>query len=272
MEAIDYMVWDVNPIIFEIGFLKVRWYGILFATALALGYSLLKKVFVNEGKPEERMDTLLLYFIGGTIIGARLGHTFFYDWAYYSQNPIEIIKIYRGGLASHGAVVGIILASWLFIQFHFRGHFVWLIDRIAIFVPLGGALIRIGNFFNSEIIGHETDVPWAIVFSYIDNVPRHPAQLYEAIAYLLIFGIMLYLYKKTKASTRPLELTGWFFSLIFGFRIFVEFFKEKQSDAINANDLLSMGQWLSIPIVALGIGFIVYSRLKKASKEVISNA
>ncbi len=263
MEPTNYFIWNVNPVMFAIGSIQVRWYGVLFATGLAIGYYLLKKVFRQENKNPELVETLLLYFIAGTVLGARLGHVFFYDWPYYSQNPWEIIKIYRGGLASHGAIVGIIFTSWLFIHFHFKKHFVWLLDRLAVFIPLGGAFIRIGNFFNSEILGYKTDVAWAVIFTHIDNIPRHPAQLYEALAYLVIFAIMLYLLYKTKAAKQALALTGWFFSLIFGFRFFVEFFKEEQSDLLTSDAMLNMGQWLSIPVVIIGLSFIVLASMHK---------
>jgi prolipoprotein diacylglyceryl transferase len=261
METFNHYVWNIDPIMLQIGFIKVRWYGVLFATGLALGYYLLKKVFIKENQPVDKLDILLLYFIVGTIFGARLGHVFFYDWNYYSQHLSEIWKIYNGGLASHGAIVGILLATGLFIHFHYKGRFFWLLDRMAIFIPLGGALIRVGNFFNSEILGHASNVPWAIIFARIDNIPRHPAQLYEAIAYFKIFAILYYLYRNTNIKLRPLELTGWFFSLTFGFRIFVEFFKEEQSDALSSSAWLDMGQWLSIPVVILGIGLIIIARM-----------
>jgi len=138
-----------------------------------------------------------------------------------------------------------------------------LLDRMALFIPMGGAFIRIGNFFNSEILGYQTDVPWAIVFAQIDNIPRHPAQLYEALAYFVIFAIMLFLFYKTKSAQQPLALTGWFFSLIFGFRFFVEFLKEEQSDLLTSDALLNMGQWLSIPVVIVGLLFIALATMHK---------
>jgi len=268
MNEIQHFVWDANPILINLGFLQLRWYGLLFASGLALGYWLLSKVFKAEGENVEKLDTFLLYFIGGTILGARLGHVFFYDWSFYKAHPLEIIMIQHGGLASHGAAIGILLFTWLFVHFHFKGKFSWLLDRMAIFVPLGGAFIRLGNFVNSEILGKASDLPWAVIFSRVDNIPRHPVQLYEAIAYLLIFALLyFYLYNKEAIRKRKGELSGWFFVLVFGFRFFIEFLKIHQSDLVHSQQVLDMGQILSIPLVLLGIFLIFWSR----KKDVILN-
>ncbi len=268
MDSLHYFVWNINPVITKIGSLELRWYGLLFASGLGLGYWLMMRIFKAESKPVEKLDTFLVYFIIGTVIGARLGHVFFYDWAYYKAHPLEIIMVQHGGLASHGATIGILLATWLFIRFHFRGNLVWLLDRLAVLIPLGGAFIRLGNFFNSEILGKVSHLPWAIIFARIDNLPRHPAQLYEALAYILIFLFMyFYLFQKEKIKQRPGELTGWFFTLVFGFRFFIEFIKIKQSDLIGQSWSIDMGQLLSIPLVLFGIVLIIWARNSQRLKS-----
>jgi len=203
--------------------------------------------------------------IFGTVIGARLGHCLFYNPSYYLSNPIEIFKVWEGGLASHGAAIGILIAVYLFSKKKKNYSFLWIIDRIVIVVALAGTFIRLGNLFNSEIIGKPTDVSWAFIFTAVDDLPRHPTQLYESISYLIIFLILLFIYYKGLEKDRGGFLFGLFLVLIFTFRFFVEFLKENQS-AFERGMILDMGQILSIPFVIAGIIFIKKSFKPKTKK------
>ena len=257
------IVWDVNPVLLEIGSWSVRWYGLLFALGFVFGIIIITRMFKSEGVKKEWVDSLFLYVVIGTVIGARLGHVFFYDWAYYKENIGEIFKIWHGGLASHGGVIGIALALWLWSRKYSKRSVLWIIDRVVVPTALGSCFIRLGNLINSEIIGKPTEVFWAFTFVSEDNLPRHPSQLYEAIAYLLIFGLMFYLYWKTDIKDKPGRLFGILMTAVFGFRFLIEFTKENQV-AFEANIPLNMGQWLSIPMVAVGLYFLLRP-LKKVS-------
>ena len=258
-----FIEWSVSPEIFHLGPISVRWYGLLFAMAFVAGYAIFTWVFKKEGKPQEDLEQLAVYMIFGTVIGARLGHCLFYNPGFYLTHPIEILKVWEGGLASHGAAIGILIALYLFSRKKKSYTMLWTLDRIVIVVALGGSFIRLGNLFNSEIIGKPTDVPWAFIFTSVDNVPRHPTQIYESLAYLIVFLILIFIYKKGLEKNRSGLLFGLFLVLVFTFRFFVEFLKEDQS-SFEAGMALNMGQLLSIPFVIAGIYFIIRSfRLKK---------
>ncbi len=244
--------WDVDPEIFRIGFIAIRWYSLLFMLAFVVGLYIFNWIYKKEHKPPQDLDTLLIYMLLGTVIGARLGHCLFYDPGYYLSHPIKILMVWEGGLASHGAAIGILIALWLYSKKKPDQPFFWITDRIVITVALAGSFIRLGNLFNSEIIGRPTHVPWAFIFVRVDNIPRHPSQIYESLAYLIIFIILLMLYKKKGAETPRGQLFGWFLILVFSFRFFVEFFKAVQ-EPFEAHLPLDMGQLLSIPLVLLGI-------------------
>lgn len=256
MMIISSIWWEVSPEIMKLGPFSLRWYGLLFALAFVFGYLILTKVYKRERKPLEDLEQLSIYVILGTVIGARLGHCLFYDPEYYLTNPIEILKVWQGGLASHGAAIGILTALYLFSKKKKDQNMLWILDRLVIVVALGGALIRLGNLFNSEIIGKATDVPWAFVFVRVDEIPRHPTQLYESLFYFLSFIILYLIYNKKSTSLKQGFLFGLFLILIFGFRFFVEFMKENQS-AFEASLPINMGQILSIPFIFLGIYFII---------------
>ncbi len=274
---LSYIHWNVNPEIFKIFGISLQYYGILFVGGLILAVYLLKMIFAETKIPLEYLEKLTWYVFFGIFVGARLGHCLFYEPEYYLAHPLEMIlpispKIGGGyefsgyrGLASHGGAIGIIIAL-AFYCYKTKQNIIRTLDFIAIVTPISACCIRLGNLMNSEIIGHPTDVPWAFVFERVDNIPRHPAQLYEAIAYLIIFFINMYLYKRTKL----LQNRGFFFgltiTLIFGFRFFVEFIKERQVE-FEEFMKLDMGQVLSIPFVIVGIGFIVYS-LSQNKKEI----
>lgn len=253
---ISYITWNVSKEIVNIGPLSLRWYGLLFALAFVFGFIILTRVYKLEKKPQTDLEQLSIYVILGTVIGARLGHCLFYDPAYYLSNPFEMLKVWEGGLASHGAAIGILTALYLFAKKKKDQGMLWTLDRVVIVVALGGALIRLGNLFNSEIIGMQTDVPWAFIFTSVDDIPRHPAQLYESIAYFISFGILYFIYLKKRETLKTGFLFGLFLIFIFGFRFFVEFIKEDQS-AFEAGMILNMGQILSIPFVLMGFYYLI---------------
>lgn len=260
------IIWNVNPEIFRIGHFAVRWYGLLFAAGFVFGYYIMKKIFRNEGLGDETLDRLTVYVAIGTIVGARLGHCFFYEPGYYLAHPWEILKVWHGGLASHGAAIGILLSLWLFVRKE-KKPFIWAIDRVVIVVALAGALIRLGNLMNSEIYGVETTLPWGFVFLRNgENAPKHPTQIYEALAYLTTFFVLLWIYWKTKGTQKPGLLFGLFLVMVFLFRFFVEFVKEDQV-TFEAGMKLNMGQLLSIPFVLAGIGILIWSLTRKIPEK-----
>lgn len=256
--------WDVSPDIVTIGPFTIRWYGLLFALSFIVGYQIFYVIYKRENRPEQDLNDLIWYMILGTVLGARLGHCFFYNPNYYLANPLEILQVWKGGLASHGAAIGILTAIYLFVKKHKEYSFLWLMDRLVITVALAGFFIRMGNLFNSEIIGVESDLPWAFVFVSVDNIPRHPAQLYEAIAYLLSFILLIIFYFKSKAKFKPGLIFGLFLILIFGFRFLIEFIKEDQT-YFEKGMLLNMGQILSIPFLFLGF-YLIFRKDKKIIK------
>lgn len=258
--------WEVSPEIMNLGPFSLRWYGLLFASAFVFGYLVLSKIYKLEKKPIADLEQLTIYVILGTVIGARLGHCLFYDPIYYLSNPLEMIKVWEGGLASHGAAIGIISAIYFFSKKKKDQSMLWVLDRLVIVVALGGALIRLGNLFNSEIIGKAADVPWAFVFVRVDDIPRHPTQIYESLAYFVSFLILYFSYLKKRETLQKGYLFGLFFILIFGFRFFVEFLKENQS-AFEAGLPLNMGQLLSIPFVAVGLYFVLRKKKEVGTKK-----
>ena len=256
--------WNVSPDIFSIGPVTIRWYGLLFAMSFIVGYQIMTIIFKRENRSEQDLNDLVWYMILGTVLGARLGHCLFYNPDYYLSHPLEILMIWKGGLASHGAAIGIITALILYTRKKKEISFLWIVDRVVITVALSGFFIRLGNLFNSEIIGKPTNGNWGFVFVSVDNIPRHPAQLYESIAYLLIFIFLLSFYFRVKGKFKNGLLFGLFLVSIFGFRFFVEFFKENQS-LFEQKLFLNMGQLLSIPFVIIGIYFL-FRKDKKVIK------
>ncbi|MBK6291162.1 MAG: prolipoprotein diacylglyceryl transferase [Ignavibacteria bacterium] len=252
--------WNVDPTIFTLGPLSPRWYGVLFATAFLLSYQVMKKIFVTEKKELKDLDLLTIYMIAGTILGARLGHVLFYEPEIVLKNPFELFAIWHGGLASHGGAIGIITGLWLFHRKRKGYSMTWLLDRLAIVAALSGMCIRIGNLFNSEIVGRPTDVPWAFWFKLNDVLPvwRHPAQVYEALLCLVIFIGLWLLYRKGVAMAAPGRLFGIFLVVLFTGRFLVEFLKEHQV-GFEASLPIDMGQILSIPFIAAGVWYLVRS-------------
>jgi phosphatidylglycerol:prolipoprotein diacylglycerol transferase len=245
-------VWDVDPEIFRVGPFAPRWYGLLFALGFLAGYWIMERIYRHEGRSEESLSRLFLYVFLGTLIGARLGHVLFYQPDYYFGRPWEIPMIWHGGLASHGGFTGVLIAIYLYLKKTREMSFLELADRLTIPSMLAAMLIRIGNFFNSEILGLPSSVPWAVVFARVDNVPRHPAMLYEALAYAAIFAWLYFAYWKTGIAKFPGRMLGVTFVLAFGARFFLEFFKEAQVP-FERGLPLNMGQLLSLPFIAIGV-------------------
>ncbi|MFZ4860639.1 prolipoprotein diacylglyceryl transferase [Sphingobacterium sp. Mn56C] len=269
--------WDINEEIFKIGSFGIRYYSLCWLLAFVVSYIIMLQIFKREGKTQEELDRFSLYIFVGTILGARLGHVIFYEPSYYLNNPLEILLpfkkeatgwVFTGfqGLASHGGAIGILSALYLYAR-KTKTNFVWIADRLVLVVPIAGAFIRIGNFFNSEILGKAADpnLPWAVVFhqdhSFTPLIPRHPAQLYEAIGYIILFFILWALYCKSQSKPKPGLLFGVFLVLLFSIRFFVEFYKENQ-EAFENSMIINMGQLLSIPFILAGL-FLIF---RKASK------
>jgi prolipoprotein diacylglyceryl transferase len=268
--------WGVDPDILHLGSFSLKYYSLCWLLAVACSYWVLARIYDREGIEHARLLSLAWYVVVGTILGARLGHCLFYEGAYYLSHPLEIILPFRkidgawtftgyAGLASHGAAIGIVVAILLYARKFKAG--VWeTADKLGIVAPLGGALIRLGNLMNSEIIGMPADVPWAFVFSRVDSVPRHPSQLYEALCYLIIFVFIILLYKKRGNAHR----SGFFFALsissIFAVRILVEYTKEVQESfelALRHSTGFDMGQLLSLPFVVAGVILMIVFRKPK---------
>lgn len=261
------ITWDVSPEIFSLGPITIRWYGLLFAASFLVGFQIMTKIFKDENKSQDDLNDLLWYMLIGTVVGARLGHCLFYNPEYYLSNPLEILMTWKGGLASHGAAIGIAYAMYLYSKKKKGQTFLWIMDRVVITVALAGFFIRTGNLMNSEIIGRVTDVPWAFKFvnAYVSDpmLPRHPAQLYEALAYLSIFIILFTIYKKSYKTIKEGKLLGSFLVLIFASRFIIEFFKEHQS-SFEQGMTLNMGQLLSIPLVLWGL-YLIFMNKKESN-------
>ena len=258
MNSLAVIHWNVSPELFKLGPIEPRWYGLLFALGFLIGYQVMLWIYSLEGKPARSVYRLFMTVFFGTIIGARLGHCLFYDPVFYLNNPLDIFKIWEGGLASHGATLGIMGAVYFYVRQSKSLDWLWVVDRMTIVVALASSLIRLGNLFNSEIIGKATTVPWAFIFERVDMIPRHPAQLYESLLYLGLFFFLLHAYKKSKSAIPEGRLTGIFLTFCFSGRFLIEFIKENQV-AFEAGMPLNMGQLLSIPMVALGIWLWVRS-------------
>ncbi len=262
---ITYITWDVDPEIFRIGNFAVRWYGLLFASAFFFGYLVLLRIFKREGIAVELLDKLTIYTVVGTIIGARLGHCLFYEPDYYLSNPVEILKIWRGGLASHGAAIGIPLALYYYSR-SIKRPFLWILDRIVIVVALGGFFIRMGNLMNSEIYGIETTLPWGFIFTRAgETIPKHPTQIYEGLSYLAIFALLHTLYWKKIDKLKEGYLFSIFLILLFTVRFLIEFIKEVQVE-FETGMVLNMGQLLSIPFILAGLA-LLYRSYKRNSHQ-----
>jgi len=262
--SLAYITWNPSPEIFSIGSFSIRWYGLLFAMGFFLSYIVLYHVFKKENIAGKLLDRLAIYVFLATVIGARLGHVFFYQWDYYRENLGEIFMVWKGGLASHGAGIAIIIALIIYIR-QYKVNMWWLFDRAAMVIPIAAAFVRFGNLMNSEIYGITTAVPWGFVFVHdpdAGNVPRHPTQLYEAFSYLLISLVFYIIWRKNKAVVRPGMFVGIFLVAMFTARFLIEFLKTDQVP-FEKGMVLDMGQLLSIPFILLGAFFLFWSYRKK---------
>lgn len=277
MNFLNAIFWDKDPIFFRVLSYELHYYTLCFMLAFLVSYIIMLKIFKREGKSQELLDQLSIYIFVGTLLGARLGHCLFYEFDYYKDHLLEMflpITFVDGqirltgfhGLASHGGGIGIITGLYLFCR-KTKVNFLWLADRLVIVVAIAGAFVRLGNFFNSEILGLPSDLPWAVIFARVDDIPRHPAQLYEALAYVTIFLILWTIYKRSTSLKRG-WLFGIFFVMLFGVRFLVEFIKENQ-EAFEDSMSLNMGQWLSVPFILIGL-YMVF-RKNKPVDQIPSN-
>lgn len=301
------MDWNPNQVLLDLHFIQIRYYSLMFVIAFSLGFYITKKIFLAENKPLEKLDALVIYVAIATLLGARLGHVFFYDWDHFKAHPLEIILPFRfspsfevtgfAGLASHGAAVGIIIAMLLYIRKYPDMKLSWVLDRIVIAITIGGMFVRFGNFMNSEIVGKVVDksFPFAVKFLQSgdfsageamqltgENTPqkafeviahnpqfveiynqipyRHPAQLYEAVGYFLLFWLLYYLYWKTNKKDQPYFIFGVFLIALWTIRFLVEYVKDSQGGIEDTLGVFSTGQWLSIPFILAGVFLLFFKR------------
>lgn len=272
---LDIIYWNADPVLFSFGPFAVRWYGLAFAVGFIIGYDIVARMFKHEGAPERWLGILLAYLVVATIVGARLGHVFFYQWDYYSQHPAEIFMIWEGGLASHGGTIANIIALFLFSWFVSKKPASWVFDKVVIPIALVGGLIRLGNLMNSEIYGGPTDLPWGFVFLRNgETVPAHPTQIYEALCYFLLFGLLMWMYWKKNAEERPWLITGVFFLGIFVPRFLIEYVKNVQVGSeydMIARYGMNLGQMLSIPFIVLGVALVIWAMVHPRVKFTFPN-
>ena len=267
--------WHVNPILFHIGSLEIRWYGLLFVSGFVIGWYLFKWFFTREKLDTKLMDPLLYTLLIATIVGARLGHCLFYQPDYYLgswEGFWEIFMPWKGGLASHGGAIALLLAMWWFANHYGKKNdfdFLWIMDRLCIAVAFAGCMIRLGNLFNSEIYGDVTTLPWGFIFDLRgETEPKHPTQLYEATSYLLLGLFLVWMYKNRLDKVHRGFFFGAFLLGCFGMRFLIEFIKEPQVEFENTM-VLNMGQLLSIPFILAGIGLLVYAAKSKKPAAVV---
>lgn len=270
MPDLLFVHWNVDPVLFNIGPLAIRWYSLLFVSGFIIGWYIFRSFFRNEGLPDDKlMDPLLYTLLLCTIVGARLGHCIFYQPDYYFgswQGFLEIFQPWKGGLASHGGAIALLLGMWWYSSHYGKKYgfgFLWMLDRLCITVALAGCLIRLGNLFNSEIYGDVTTLPWGFIFErYGETQPKHPTQIYEAMSYLILFFALLGIYRRKLDKVYTGFFSGVFLIVCFGMRFLIEFIKEPQVD-FERDMLLNMGQLLSIPFILAGIGLLACSFVRK---------
>jgi prolipoprotein diacylglyceryl transferase len=258
---VSHFIWDVDPILLHIGPLQLRWYGLLFVGSCFIGIWILQKIYIKEHKDPKVLDNFLIYVLIGAVVGASLMHCFAYEPEFYLSHPLEILKIYKGGLASHGGMIGVIVALYIFAK-RYSQFFMWLLARVTIPGAVTAAFVRFGNMFNSEILGLPSDKPWAIIFARVDMIPRHPVQLYEAFSYLLLVAILIVVYLKSKSAFATKILPAIFLTYMFTVRFLLEFTKTRQAD--YQWDLpLTTGQALSLPFILIGIAWFTVALRSK---------
>ena len=264
LNSISYIIWNISPEIFIIPGIDhpVRWYGLSWALGFLVSQQVMYYIYRKEGRPAEQIDLLTIYMVVAAIGGARLGHVLFYDPINYLKEPWRIFAVWEGGLASHGGAIGILIALYFFAR-KTNVAYLWIVDRLVIVSALTGSFIRFGNLMNSEMVGIPTTLPWGFVFTSIDNIPRHPAQLYEAIYCLFLFILLFTLWHKHRTTMTDGFLFAWFLIILFSLRFVDEFFKINQVEFEN-DLILNMGQILSIPFVIAGIIILIRNaRLQK---------
>ncbi len=277
---LSYVTWNVDPELFTVFGREIRWYGMLWVIGLIVAVFIVQRIFDNEKHPDKWFDSLFVYMMFGIILGARLGHCLFYEPVYYLSNPLEILKIWEGGLASHGGVIGIIIAVWLYSKKVTKKSMLWTFDRVIVPTGFTAEFIRLGNLMNHEIYGGPTNEPWG--FRFIENIPywkagaapiytdpSHPTQIYEAIIYLIVFAVTMYMFFKTNAKYKQGLTLGVAMIMIFLSRFFIEYIKLVQVDSeevLRQNTGLILGQWLSIPFVLWGV-WLVWNALKKSKQK-----
>ena len=253
----EHFVWNIDPTLLHLGPLQLRWYGLLFVGSFFLGAMILNWIYKRENKDPQVVETLLIYLMVGAVIGSRLVHCLLYEPDFYLSNPLEILYVWKGGLASHGGLLGVFISMYIFARVH-KESYMWIVSRVAIPGALTAAFVRFGNFFNSEILGLPSDAPWAIIFERIDLVPRHPVQLYEAFSYLTILLILVMLYRKVTPAFATKILPGVFLVLLFTARFLLEYTKTRQA-AYSTELPFSTGQMLSVPYIIIGILWIIWA-------------
>lgn len=276
MTDLLYIHWNVDPVIFSIGNLGIRWYSLLFVSGFILGWYMFRQFFRREGAPDDKLlDPLLYTLLIATIVGSRLGHCLFYQPDYYLgswQGFLEIFQPWKGGLASHGGAIGLLLGMWWYSSHYGKKYnfdYLWIMDHLCIAVAFAGCFIRLGNLFNSEIYGDVTSLPWGIIFDRNgETEPKHPTQIYEALSYLILGLIMVWIYRKRLEKTNRGFFFGFFLVGCFGMRFIIEFIKEPQV-GFEETMVLDMGQWLSIPFIIAGIVLLVYSGISKKPAAIV---
>ena len=258
----EYFIWNVDPVLLQLGPLELRWYGLLFVGSFFIAAVILTWIYKRESKDPIVVDTMILYLMAGAVIGARLMHCFAYEPSFYLSHPLEILKVWKGGLASHGGLLGSMIALYIFSK-RYHESYMWLLSRVAIPGTLTAAFVRFGNLFNSEILGLPTDKPWAVIFERIDMVPRHPVQLYEALAYLTLLVILVVIYRKISFTFATKILPGIFLTYMFTLRFLLEYTKTRQAHYTTELDFTT-GQLLSMPFILIGLLWIAWAF---ASKE-----
>lgn len=266
--------WEPSTTLIDFGSFGIHYYSLMFVIAFVVGYAMMKKMYIKEKVSTDGLDPMLNYIVIATLLGARLGHVIFYDWAYYKNHLAEILLpiatkadgsiafVGFSGLASHGAAISILLGIIIYQQNHPYKPLLWMLDRLIIPTTLGAALVRIGNFFNSEIVGNYTGNNFGVVFvNRGEFLPRHPAQLYESIGYFALFFVLRYLYS-TQTNRPNGFLLGVFMAVLFTIRFLVEFVKESQGGFETFLPALSTGQWLSVPLVIAGVFMVIKSQKK----------
>jgi prolipoprotein diacylglyceryl transferase len=252
-----HFIWNIDPTLLYLGPLQLRWYGLLFVGSFFLGSMILTWMYKRENKDPADVEHLLIYLMVGAVIGSRLMHCLAYEPEFYLSNPLEILKVWKGGLASHGGLLGVFVSMYIFSK-RYNTPYLWVVSRVAIPGALTAAFVRFGNFFNSEIIGLPSNLLWAIVFERFDMIPRHPVQLYEAFSYLTLLVILVLIYRKTTTEFATRILPGIFLTSMFIIRFLLEYTKTRQADYTTSLPFTT-GQMLSVPFILVGIVWIVWA-------------